>query len=260
MLPEMSKARTTRRSHVPKWAMPLACAAGVGAGLFGLMSIPIGPGPSADAYPVYKTTPEAKLTLAIYRPRDWRATDRRPCVIWFYGGGFETGSPVQFAEASRRMARQFGMVAIAADYRARLRHGSHITPMDGVKDARSALRWVRGHAEEFGIDPALIAAGGGSSGGHLALACAVLDGPDEPDEADSAISPTPSALALFNPVADFDISFVRQKTTAAEFGDLLAISPMQRLSRPLPPTLILHGADDRIVPVESVRRFAEKAK
>ena len=260
MLNEMNTARKTKRDLVPIWLTRLAWAAGIGGAEFGLMSIPIGPGSAADAYPVYKTTAETKLTLAVYRPRDWRTTDRRPCVIWFFGGGFESGSPVQFSDASRRMARELGMVAISADYRVRMRHGSHITPLDAVRDARSALRWVRDHAAELGIDPARIAAGGGSSGGHLALACAALDGPDEPGEADSGTSPAPSALVLFNPVADFDIPFVRQKATGSEFDTLLTVSPMQQLSRPLPPALILHGADDRIVPVESVQRFAEKAK
>ena len=66
-------------------------------------------------------------------------------------------------------------------------------------DAKSALRYVRAHATELGIDPQRIAAAGGSAGGHLAAFTALVDGLDDPQD-DLAVSCKPNALVLFNPV------------------------------------------------------------
>ena len=121
-------------------------------------------------------------------------------------------------------------------------------------DAKSAIRWVRVHASELGIDPARIAAGGGSAGGHIALAAAVLDGFDDPNE-DRRVSSKPNALVLFNPAVD-------TTSVAARFGDLGRDgSPIHHLGPGLPPTIILHGKADTTVPYTDVERYcAETTK
>ncbi|MBN86612.1 MAG: hypothetical protein CL885_03730, partial [Dehalococcoidia bacterium] len=70
-----------------------------------------------------------------------------------------------------------------------------------IEDGKSAIRWVREHASELGIDPNRLAAGGGSAGGHVAATTGVLKGLDNPAE-DASVSSRPRALVLFNPVID----------------------------------------------------------
>ena len=91
------------------------------------------------------------------------------------------------------------MVAIVADYRVSGRHRT--SAFEAMADAKSALRWVRAHSAELGIESNRIVAAGGSAGGHIALSAAVFDAYDEPDE-DKTISSKPNALVLFNPAVD----------------------------------------------------------
>ena len=119
----------------------------------------------------------------------------RPAIVFFFGGGWNAGSPNQFEEHCKYLAER-GMVAVTVEYRVRSRHGVKVEQC--ISDARSAMRWVRGNAEKLGVDPNRFASGGGSAGGHLASMVALTDDFDEPDE-DPYIRATSDALVLFNP-------------------------------------------------------------
>ena len=140
----------------------------------------------------YKTVDEVVLRLWVFQPEDRADAEARPGAVFFFGGGWRTGSPAQF-ERQAKALRDRGMVGIVADYRVSSRHGTH--PWQAVADAHDALRWVWSHAGELGIDPGRIAAGGGSAGGHLAAATATLAHPEGPDRE----LVRPNALLLFNP-------------------------------------------------------------
>jgi len=110
---------------------------------------------------VYKTIGDTKLSLYIFNPPGHTAALRRPAIVFFFGGGWRQGSPDQFEAQCRELA-SLGMVAISADYRVFSRNQSNV--LDSVRDAKSAIRYIRENAQRFGIDPQRIAAGGGSSG------------------------------------------------------------------------------------------------
>src|SRR3954465_7508711 len=158
----------------------------------------------AKAYPpklegaaveTYKTIDGTKLNLYVYYPEGHKPTDKRPAIVFFFGGGWTNGSPTQFEQHCKHLASR-GMVAITADYRVASRQ--QVKAVECVKDAKSAIRYVRKEAARLGVDPNRIAAGGGSAGGHLAACVGVVKGFDESSE-DASISSVPNAIVLFNP-------------------------------------------------------------
>ena len=91
------------------------------------------------------------------------------------------------------------MVGVCVQYRL-YKAGTEVSVFECVKDARSAVRYVRAHATELGIDPQKFVVNGASAGGHLAAATALFAF-DEAGE-DVSISCAPNALMLFSPVID----------------------------------------------------------
>ncbi|MEJ2701735.1 MAG: alpha/beta hydrolase fold domain-containing protein [Sedimentisphaerales bacterium] len=207
---------------------------------------------AADVVPdekiTYKTVGDVSLQLHVFKPANHKPTDHSPCIVFFFGGGWVGGSPTQFYPHCRYFASR-GMVAISAEYRVKNRHGT--TPYECVKDGKSAIRWVRTHAEELGIDPRRIAAGGGSAGGHVAAATGTVKGFEEPSE-DKAISSKPNALVLFNPVYDNGpegYGYDRVKEHWREF------SPMHNIDQDTPPTIVFLGTKDKLVPVATAEKY-----
>jgi len=202
---------------------------------------------------VFKTVGKVQLRLFVYEPAGHKPTDRRPAIVFFFGGGWRGGSPRQFHQHSRYLASR-GMVAMTAEYRVGGRH--KVKPFKCVADAKSAVRWIRANAATLGIDPDRIAAGGGSAGGHLAAATAFLDGFDDPTD-DATVSAKPNALVLFNPVID-----TTPKGYGSErLGDQAeAMSPVHHVRKGAPPTIVFHGKADRTVPFENVQRFEKRMK
>lgn len=195
----------------------------------------------------FKITPQDTLQLHVFDPPT-EAASPRPAIVFFFGGGWVSGSPGQFYKQAAYFASR-GMVAISASYRVKSRHDT--TPFESVADAKSAIRWVRLHADELGVDPNKIVAAGGSAGGHVAAATALFDRHDDP--ADSlSISSKPAALVLFNPVLDTSEKGFGQD----RIGDrALELSPVHQVKPDQVPTLIFHGTADTTVPFENAQRF-----
>ena len=109
---------------------------------------------------VYKTIGETTLFLYVFNPKGHLQSDKRPAAVFFFGGGWNGGTPTQFEHHCKHLASR-GMVAMVVDYRVKNRQGT--TPKECVMDGKSAIRWVRSNALKLGVDPNRIAAGGGSS-------------------------------------------------------------------------------------------------
>lgn len=200
---------------------------------------------------LYKTIGDTKLYLYMFVPKDHRPTDARAAAVFFFGGGWNGGTPMQFVPHCQYLASR-GMVAIVADYRVRSRHGT--TPFECVKDGKSAVRWIRANAARLGIDPTRIAAGGGSAGGHVAAATGNV--PDlEEDGEDTSVSSKPNALLLFNPVYDNGpggYGYDRVKDRYQE------ISPLHNIRQGAPPTIVFLGTKDSLIPVSTAEKYKAK--
>jgi acetyl esterase/lipase len=190
----------------------------------------------------YKKTKQADLEMVVHFPPGWKDSDKRPAIVFFFGGGWTEGSIHQFEPQASYLASR-GMVAARADYRVKSRHG--VTPNECVEDAKSAVRWLRQNAVKLGVDPNRIVAAGGSAGGHIA-ACTALTPGLEADGEDTAISSMPNALVLFNPVLRFDGLPPLMAMIGNDEAVGKAISPTLHLKKDSPTTMIFFGTTDRL--------------
>lgn len=209
--------------------------------------------PAPDQIIPYKKIGKITLTLHIFNPPGHKPGDKTPAIVFFSGGSWLNSQPSQFYPQSAYLASR-GMVAICADYRTKNKYQT--PPADCVKDGKSAMRWVRSHASELGIDPNKLAAGGGSAGGHVAAATATVKGFNEEGE-DTSVSCRPDALVLFNPVIDngpHGYGYDRVK----EWWP--AISPIDNINKanPPPPTLFQVGTKDHLIPVATAERYKKE--
>jgi acetyl esterase/lipase len=217
------------------------------------------PGSRAE---IYKKIGTVELPIHIFEPANHRPGDKRPAIVFFFGGGWQSGTPAQFQHQCRYLASR-GMVAMTAEYRVESRH--RVKAVSCFRDAKSAIRWVRENAERLGIDPNCVAAGGGSAGGHLAGALGMIREFDEEGE-DMSVSTVPNALVLFNPVlvlAPIEGRGDKGWEKLASLGERMGVAPEQlspyhHVHAGQPPTIIFHGRDDTTVPYFTSALFAEK--
>lgn len=196
---------------------------------------------------IYKNIDGIELEMIMYKPQVSEGFIL-PAIVFFFGGGWVNGNPGHFALQAEYLATR-GIVAFCPDYRTESRFST--TPFESVKDAKSAIRYLKTHGEELGIDTSKIVASGGSAGGHLAVCTAVIDNINESAD-DLSVSSVPMALVLFNPVVDTGKKGYGQKKLA---GREFEISPVHHITANVPPTLIMHGKADTTVPYENVERF-----
>ncbi len=190
---------------------------------------------------VYKQVKDAKLEMVVHYPPAWKDTDKRPGIVFFFGGGWTNGTIVAFETQAEYLASR-GMVAARADYRVKSRQG--VTPKECVEDAKSAVRWFRQNAAKLGVDPDRIVAAGGSAGGHIAACTTFTPGLDAEGE-DTTISCKANALVLYNPVLRFTAPSLAERV-GNDQALAKAISPTEHLQKDSPPTLLLYGTADTL--------------
>lgn len=208
---------------------------------------------------VYKSVNGADLKLYVFTPTN--SDTNRPVVVFFAGGGWTT-LPANGGNAGRaRALAAQGVVAVTATYRVKSQHNA--SPYDAVADAKAAIRWVRGRARELGVDPSRVAVFGDSAGAHLALSTAIVPGFDEPG---SSTKSRPDAMflmsAVVTTVAEEGMPLnAAQKDGLALLGERAKeISPLHQLRKGLPPTFIVHGKVDEVMPFAVVEEFCDKAQ
>ena len=200
---------------------------------------------------LYKNVDGHKLYLHVFLPKN-KASSPVPGAIFFHSGGFNSGNPKQFYAQAKHLSDK-GMVAMSAEYRIKNKHKS--TPFDAVEDAKSAMRFIRKNAKSLGMDPNKILAAGASAGGHLAISTGTLKGFNAKFD-DLSISSRPTAAVLFCPVYDNGPQGYAygRPGMAKRYKEF---SPIHNISGKMPPTLVMVGSKDVLVPTKTAKKFQQ---
>jgi len=201
---------------------------------------------------------EHALQLDLYLPAQPSASPL-PAIVFVHGGGWQSGVRANFTPMAIRMAER-GFAAATISYRL----SPEARYPAAIHDVKAALRWVRTHAQEYGIDPARIAVSGGSAGGQIASLVGVTNGLDQfdPDGGPGAVSSAAQAIVNIDGLSDFTSEAARkeednpakQPTSAgAWFGGTYAektalwreASPTFYVGPKTPPILFIGSAQPR---------------
>ena len=189
-----------------------------------------------------------------------------PVLVYVHGGGWTVGNKKdQGLPMINHLAAQ-GWVCVSPNYRL----SPKVAFPEHLVDCKRALRWVKEHIADYGGDPDCIVVSGGSAGGHLCSLLALTPGRADlqPGFEDMDLS-VQAAVPIYG-VYDFTNrdglrgkQFTRvmgktvMKAKIADRPDLYALaSPMDQVREDAPPFMIIHGANDSLVPVGEARAFA----
>ena len=205
---------------------------------------------------LYKSIDNIDLNLYVYRPENFDTSKIYNCIVFFHGGAWNTQNIKQFQRQSIYFASR-GMIAFIVEYRVTSIHDS--TPFQSVEDAKSAIRYIRSNSKSLSLNPQKIAVSGGSAGGHLAAASANISKYDNINE-NLMISSKPNLLILFNPILDTTPDTWGYGSFMRRVGNKITdnpyeISPIHHISKKTPPTIILTGTNDNLVPVIKINEY-----
>jgi acetyl esterase/lipase len=197
---------------------------------------------------LYKQIDTLGLYIEHYSPEESDPEQLRPGMVFFFGGGWKNENFYQFQEHAKYFSAR-GIVCFLVEYRVNNIHNT--SPYEALKDAKSAMRFIRKNAENFGINPMKIIAAGGSAGGHLAAATALIFHHNDTSD-DLSVSCVPNALVLFNPVIDNGPGGYGYDRIGDNY---LHFSPLHNIRNGAPPTLFHVGTRDKFIPVETAEYY-----
>lgn len=186
---------------------------------------------------VYKSSGGESQKLEVFFPKNHNpSTARAPALLLFHGGGWRSGDRSKLRAVCVYFASR-GMVAATADYRKHTKEAAaKLPPGESFKricvtDGKSAIRWMKQHASELGVDPERLVVGGGSAGAHIAVLATInpaLNDPADLPEYDTSVA----AYVLFNP------AFASKETDSA-------VDALAYIKRDFAPAIVLFGTNDR---------------
>ncbi len=206
----------------------------------------------------YKTVDGFNLDIHLFLPDSLDKSRKNPVMVFFSGGSWTKGNP-EWAFYSCADYAKKGWVGVSVEYRLADRQGT--TPFEAVKDARTAIRWLRENASQYNIDTSRIVASGNSAGGHLVLSTALAnDWNESTDNLNYSASPNLLIVhaAVYNLGADGNTDWVTKDRKDKNM--VKKISPLHLVRKKLPPMLIIHGTNDQAVPYATAAVFANELK
>ena len=206
------------------------------------------------------------LTYDVVRP----AKDANGAAILFMvSGGWVSmwAPPEYFIRPEKGSLNLFEKIVDRGYTLILVRHGSspYFKVPDAVADVKLAIRHIRAHARDYGVDPERIGVSGGSAGGHLSLVLGTMgdDGNSgAADPVDKAASRVQAVVAYFPPTDMRE--YVNHATLSKQFPAVVFpaeqavdVSPLLSVTKDDAPTLLIHGDKDELVPISHSERFRD---
>jgi acetyl esterase/lipase len=189
-----------------------------------------------------------KEKLDLYFPAGSFRPDR-PAVVFIHGGGFTGGDKAEYrsASVSADLCRA-GYVVVSCNYVLGSKAKEGVWPQN-IADCRNAVRWVRAHAKELGVNPDRVAVAGGSAGGYLALMVGLSDDKTGPGGDPTAIFPAKVAAVIdMYGVVNFS-KHGKGDVPGVASAEQKAYLPESQCDAQDPAVLILHGTADTTVDI-----------
>jgi acetyl esterase/lipase len=253
----------------------------------GSLSSPAADGPSFTRREdvVYGRKYGTALTMDVFTPKE--NANGAAAILVVSGGWFSAHEAINLGFSNELLKRGYTVFAVV--------HGSQpkFTIPEILQDMHRAVRFIRHHAKEYHIDPDRIGIYGGSAGGHLSLMQGLAGDTGDPDAKDPVAreSSRVQAVACFFPPTDF-LNYGKEGEIALGCGVLSGfkapfdfheldkatntfvpvrdvgkvletgrkISPITHVSPDDPPTLIIHGDADKLVPIQQAEILVKKLK
>jgi len=208
---------------------------------------------------IYATVDGIDLKLDFYLPE--KGDGPFPLVVWIHGGGWRSGDK---ANCQALPLLEYGFATASINYRLT---DKACFPAQ-IYDCKAAIRYLRANAKQFNIDPNCIGVWGGSAGGHLAALLGTSNGNHELEgdigEYTSTSSNVQAVCDWFGPSDFLSMPIGKQQLnqskdlkikflggSISEKRELAALcSPTTHVSNDDPPFLIMHGDQDKLVPVQ----------
>jgi acetyl esterase/lipase len=208
--------------------------------------------------------------LDVWRHEDLPNDAKSPVVLQVPGGAWVTGNKQNQAYPLMSHLAERGWVCVAMSYRLSPR----ATWPEFLVDVKRAIAWIRANIAEHGGDPDYIAITGGSAGGHLsALASLTANDPAyQPgfEEVDTSVKAAVPLYGVYDWVDEARTGhsglqrMLERLVVKAKFADdpapYRAASPLYQVRPDAPPTFLLHGTNDSLVPIEQGRAFAKRLR
>lgn len=209
---------------------------------------------------VFKRVGERSLMLDLYLPSG--SSQLLPLVVWVCGGGWTTMGK-QHGEGMAAWLTGYGLAVASIEYRV---SSEAIFPAQ-IQDCKAAVRWLRAHADAYGLDVEHVGAMGDSAGGHLVEllgTTAGLSAFEQDGVCPEQSSAVQAVCAFYGPSDLADLPNAEQAVTnllgapAAEQPKLAAWgSPLHYVGPQTAPHLFVHGDADTLVPVRHSLRLAK---
>jgi acetyl esterase/lipase len=205
--------------------------------------------------------PRQKLDL--YLPA--KADQPLPLIVWIHGGAWQGGNK-EFCPARPLLARGYTVASI--NYRL----SQHAVFPAQIQDCKAAIRWLRGNAAKYGLDPKHIGVWGASAGGHLVALLGTTPGLQEWDTTGEFLDQSSQVQAVVDWFGPTDLIRIDSPGARSPVARLLGgpvkdnkekaarASPVTHVTKNAAPFLIMHGDKDQVVPYNQSELLTEALK